>query len=331
MTDLISRELASLPFPQWLSPEVIPGFPIRWYGVMYLAAFLTTFILFRAEAMRSGLTNDPDEIAGFFYYAVLGALLGGRLFYVLVFGETTEYLRRPWLIVWPFEEGRFTGIQGMSYHGGFLGVVLAVVLFARARRVRLFDWSDTLAAAAPLGYTFGRIGNFINGELAGRVTTVSWGVVFPQVPRYSLEEPWVQEVVQESALAVPDGTIMVNLPRHPSQLYEAVLEGVVLWLLLWFVFRPRRPFPGALTALYVTGYALARFLAEYFRETDVSVGYILTFGSREALPQFTTSALHITVGQGISLGMLAAGLALFLVARLVAPPEEVVETFDQTE
>ncbi|MFW5783507.1 MAG: prolipoprotein diacylglyceryl transferase [Spirochaetota bacterium] len=323
--------LGFLEYPSWLSPQIAEGLPIRWYGVMYLLAFATTFLLFRLEARRSGLTHDRDEIATFFYWVILGALLGGRLFYVFAFGDTMHFLRRPWLIVWPFQDGRFTGIQGMSYHGGFLGAVLGVVLFSIVKRVNVLDWGDTLAVATPLGYTFGRVGNFINGELAGRVTTVSWGIVFPRSPRYSIEHGWVPDIVDATGLTIPDGTVMVNLPRHPSQLYEALLEGVVLWLILWFVFRPKRPFPGGMIALYVAGYGLARFLAEYFRATDESVGFVVSGGRQLALPQFTTSVVHLTAGQLISLGMLTFGLVLFLVFRLMAPPDPVVETFDHTE
>lgn len=322
---------AYLEYPSWLSPQIAQELPIRWYGMMYLIAFGVTFLLFRYEARRSGLTQDRDEIATFFYWVILGALLGGRLFYVFVFGDRSLYLQEPWRIVWPFTDGRFTGIQGMSYHGGLLGAIAGAVLFARVHRASLLDWGDTLAVAAPLGYTFGRIGNFINGELTGRVTTVSWGMIFPQVPRYPIDEPWVGDMVEQTGVAVPAGTFMVNLPRHPSQLYEAALEGLVLWLILWFVFRPRRLFPGAHIALYVVGYGLARFLAEYFRATDEVVGYLVALGDRPPLPQFTSSVLHLTEGQLISLAMVGAGLVLFLLLRLIAPQEETVETFDPGE
>lgn len=320
--------LAVLRYPAWLSPQIAPGLPIRWYGVMYLIAFVTAFLLFRHEARRTNLTHDRDEIATFFYWIILGALLGGRLFYVLAFGDTALYLRRPWLIVWPFTNGEFTGIQGMAYHGGFLGVLVAVVLFARTHRVSLLDWGDTLAAAVPLAYTFGRIGNFINGELAGRVTTVSWGMIFPQVPRFSIEEPWVPAVIGATDLAVPANALMVNLPRHPSQLYEAALEGVVVWLLLWFVFRPRRPFPGSIIALYVTGYGLARFLAEYFRVTNAAVGYVTGPAMTAPPVHFTASVVHLTEGQVISLAMFGLGIVLYVVFRLIAPRTQVIETFD---
>lgn len=320
---------AALDYPKWLSPQIAPGIPIRWYGIMYLLAFATTFLLFRYEARRSGLSRDGDLIASFFYWAILGALLGARLFYVLVVDDAAGYIERPWLIVWPFRDGSFVGIQGMSYHGGLLGVIAGISTFSLVRKVDLLAWGDTLAVAAPLGYTFGRIGNFINGELAGRVTTVSWGVVFPQVRRYPLETGWVAEIVEAKAMNPAETILMVNLPRHPSQLYEALLEGVVLWLLLWFAFRPKRPFPGVCMALYVSGYGMARFLAEYFRATDEAVGYAVTLGDRPPLPQFTTSVLHLTPEQLVSLAMVAAGVLLLALFRITRPHEPVVETFGE--
>jgi phosphatidylglycerol---prolipoprotein diacylglyceryl transferase len=322
--------LAAIEYPQWLSPQVAPGIPIRWYGVMYLAAFMTTIGLFRHEARRTALTRDGDQIASFFYWIILGALLGARVFSVFVFGDAAYFLARPWLIFWPFRDGRFVGIQGMSYHGGLLGTTVAIVVFALIHKVNVLDWGDTLAVAAPLGYAFGRIGNFINGELAGRVTTVSWGVVFPQVERFPVSEPWVAEVMRQTGLSPPGAALMVNLPRHPSQLYEAALEGVVLWLILWLVFRPRRPFPGACIALYVSGYGIARFLAEYFRSIHGGAGYAVVLGPEPAPPYFTTSVLNLSSEQIVSAGMIAAGLLLYLVFRLIAPEEPVVETFVAT-
>ncbi len=319
--------LAAFEYPQWLSPQVAPGIPIRWYGVMYLAAFMTTIGLFRHEARRTTLTRDGDQIASFFYWIILGALLGARVFYVFVYGDAAYFLEHPWLIFWPFRDGRFVGIQGMSYYGGLIGTVSAILVFALIHKVNLLDWGDTLAVAAPLGYTFGRIGNFINGELTGRVTTISWGMIFPQVQRFPVGEPWVTEVMGETGLTSPGAALMVNLPRHPSQLYEALLEGIVLWLILWFVFRPRRPFPGACIALYVSGYGIARFLAEYFRGFHEGVGYAVTLGTEPALPFFTTSVLHLTHGQLVSLGMVGAGVLLYVTFRIFAPEDPVVETF----
>lgn len=320
--------LAWLAFPSWLRPTVAPGLPIRWYGLMYLVAFLITWLLFRIAAREQQLTDDREQISRFFTWIVVGALLGGRLMFAFAFDDAALYLREPWRLVWPFENGRFTGIQGMSFHGGLVGAAAAIAGFCLSQKARFADWADVLAVSTPLGYTFGRIGNFINGELEGRVTTVPWGVVFETVPRYPRGEPWVEQVLEVTGVPVEAGALMVNLPRHPSQLYEALLEGLVLWLLLWFVIRPRRMFPGSATGTYIAGYGLARFMAEYFRATDETVGYLFSPGSTPVLPQITASAFHLTAGQIISLAMVASGVITFFVFRRIAPDEPTVETFD---
>lgn len=321
---------AYLDFPSWISPTVLPGFPVRWYGIMYLLAFAVTFVLFRHELARKGLSSDRDQAADFFFWAVFGLLIGGRLFYVFVYDDAVTYLRRPWTIVWPFEDGRFTGIRGMSYHGGFIGATLAAIIYARVRKLDLLEWADTMAVSAPLGYTLGRLGNFINGELVGRVTTVEWGMLFPNARRYPAGEAWVMRVAEAAGIPLYDPAQMVNLPRHPSQLYEAFLEGVVLWLLLWFVFRKNRPFRGALMALYITGYGVARLMAGYFRETDESVGFVISPGSSAGNPALVSGALHLTEGQVFSLVMVALGAILLALFRLLHRPPPVVETFEDS-
>ena len=315
-------------FPQWLSPTLIPGLPLRWYGIMYLLAFGVTFVLFRHELRRRVATVDTDQVADFFFWTILGLLVGARLFYVVAFDESGELLRQPWLIVWPFRDGRFTGIQGMSYHGGLIGVAVAVVAYARVKRLDLLEWGDTLAVSVPLGYTFGRVGNFINGELSGRVSEAPWAVLFPAARRYPASDRWVAETAERVGVLIQDPSQLVNLPRHPSQLYEAALEGIVLWLVLWFVFRRRRPFKGALMALYITGYGAARFMAGYFRQTDEARGFVITLSDPEAVPALVAGAGNLTEGQLISLLMIAAGLAALIVFRVLHRAPPAVHTFD---
>ncbi|MEE8441597.1 MAG: prolipoprotein diacylglyceryl transferase [Spirochaetia bacterium] len=315
-------------FPSWISPTVIPGLPVRWYGMMYLAAFGITFVLFHHEMRRGERITDRDQIADFFFWTILGLLLGGRLLYVLASDSSREYLSRPWMIVWPFKDGRFTGIQGMAYYGGLAGAVVAAVTYARVRKLDILEWGDALAVSAPLGYTFGRLGNFINGELNGRVTGVPWGVLFPTARRYPAVEEWVPGFAQAAGIPIYDPAQLVNLPRHPSQLYEALLEGVVLWLILWFVFRKRRPFKGALMALYIIGYGVARFMAGYFRETSEAKGFVISLGDWSTTPALVSHGLELTEGQVISLGMIAAGIAILVAFRLLHKPPPTVETFD---
>jgi phosphatidylglycerol:prolipoprotein diacylglycerol transferase len=197
-------------------------------------------------------------------------ILGGRLGYVL-FYNLGYYLQHPLEAILPFEFAggiRYVGISGMSYHGGVLAVLAASILFCRRRKILFWQFADLICPAIPLGYTFGRIGNFINGELYGRTTDAPWGMVFPLDPQ--------------------------RLLRHPSQLYEAFFEGIVLFALLW-LFRRRRPFDGALFALYLIGYGAVRFVIEFFREPDAQLGFVMG---------------PLSMGQLLCLVMIAAGAGI---------------------
>ncbi len=165
---------------------------------------------------------------------MIGVIIGGRFGYAL-FYNFGYYFQHPLEIILPFDFShgiRFVGLSGMSYHGGLIGVVLASILFCRKYKIKFWHFGDMLCPAVPLGYTFGRIGNFINGELYGRVTDVPWGMYFPLDPSQSL--------------------------RHPSQLYEALFEGIVLFILLWLI-RKKKMFDGFLIGIYICGYGFVRF------------------------------------------------------------------------
>jgi phosphatidylglycerol---prolipoprotein diacylglyceryl transferase len=236
---------------------------VRWYGIMYLVGFAIAFWLGRQRIKRaqSGavtLTLLDDLL----FFGVLGVVLGGRLGYVLFYKPSYYLLQNPLEIpaVWH---------GGMSFHGGFLGVLLAVWWVARKHRLRWLEVTDFLAPLAPLAFAAGRLGNFINGELPGRVTTVPWGMLFPG--------------------AGP-------LPRHPSQLYQFALEGVLLFVILWIYSAKPRPV-GAVSAVFLIGYGSLRFAVEFFREPDDFLGLL---------------ALNLSMGQWLSAPMIAAGIALFV-------------------
>jgi len=234
--------------------------PVRWYGLMYLVGFAQFVILGKLRARQNLLTGwHPRDVDDMLWYGIFGVILGGRLGYVL-FYKPLYYLAHPLEIVQVWA-------GGMSFHGGFLGVLIALWFFARRRGKRWLAVTDFIAPLMPLGLAAGRFGNFINGELWGRVTTVPWGMVFP---RAGAE------------------------PRHPSQLYEFLLEGVVLFLILWTYTRRRRPL-GAASGLFLTGDGCARFIVEFAREPDAFLGYL---------------ALGFTMGQWLSLPMILAGLAM---------------------
>jgi phosphatidylglycerol:prolipoprotein diacylglycerol transferase len=237
-------------------------FAIRWYGLMYLLAFVLVVVLGRKRARQNLLTGwHPRDIDDMLFYGVLGVILGGRLGYAL-FYKPIYYLVHPLEILQVWQ-------GGMSFHGGFLGVLIALWFYARKRRRHWLDVTDFVAPLCPLGLAAGRLGNFINGELVGRVTDAPWGMVFPQVD---------------------------NLPRHPSQLYELGLEGILLFVILWSYASRHRPM-GAVSGLFLLGYGTLRFAAEYTREPDNFLGYL---------------AGGLTMGQWLSLPMIAAGLMMMI-------------------
>jgi phosphatidylglycerol:prolipoprotein diacylglycerol transferase len=309
--------LAFIPFPSWLKPEIIPGLPIRWYGLMYLLAFATTYLMVKLQIREKRLEVPSDDVLNLFFWAIIGLLVGARLFSVLIYDPGGYYLRHPLQILLPvsFSGGRlrFTGLQGMSYHGGLLGAVTAAVVYLRRKRLDVLDWGDMMVTGASLGYTFGRLGNFINGELYGRITRVGWGMVFPLAERFPAQEAWVREFSADIGLQIA-GAESVNLPRHPSQLYEAFFEGLVLWLILWFVLRRRRAFKGQLLASYVIGYGLVRFFIEYLRQPDVELGFPIQLVALEN-PQIQFSFFNFTAGQILNFLMIAGGVLCLLLFR----------------
>jgi len=301
---------------------------VEWYSLMYLLAFLVAYWLLRYRLKKDKRQiNIPnltlEKIETLFFYGIIGAIIGGRLGYVF-FYEPGYFLANPWQIISPFDaQGNFAGIYGMSYHGGLIGIFLAAIIFVKYKinphtktakpphpqsyisvkssqaqcahancrcrgknklqseqvfgiknnnfgvGVNFWQLADFAVPSVPAGYFFGRISNFLNGELYGRLTDKPWGMHFI------------------------DGTL--NMPlRHPSQLYEAFFEGLVLFAILWTI-RNNKKFEGQLLPLYIIGYSLFRFLIEFFREPDEQVGFF--FG-------------WLTIGQILSLLMVIIALII---------------------
>jgi phosphatidylglycerol---prolipoprotein diacylglyceryl transferase len=237
---------------------------VRWYGLMYLLGFGLAWWLGLRRIDRGEAPVDRRQFDDLIFYAVLGVILGGRLGYVL-FYKPGYYASHPLEIpaIWQ---------GGMSFHGGLLGVMLAMALAARRHRLAYLRLMDFVAPLVPLGIAAGRMGNFINGELWGRPTDLPWGMLFQG--------------------AGP-------LPRHPSQLYEFALEGLVLFALLWWFSSKPRP-RGQVSALFLVGYGCLRFLAEFAREPDAFLGFL---------------ALGLTMGQWLCVPMIVGGLWLFAWSR----------------
>ncbi|HSV56162.1 MAG TPA: prolipoprotein diacylglyceryl transferase, partial [Magnetospirillaceae bacterium] len=192
-------------------------------------------------------------------------------------------------------------------------------IFARMRKLDYLEWTDRIAVAVPLGYTFGRLGNFINGELWGRITAGPLGMVFPHAERFPASEPWVREMALEIGLALD--AAWINLPRHPTQLYQAFFEGVFLWLIMWFLVRPRRPFKGFAGGCFLIGYGTFRFAVEYLREPDAGIGFVVRLGDPEAPTYAFTTLLNLTTGQVLSLLMIVGGALVIAYRKTVAARE----------
>ena len=225
----------------------------RWYGLMYVLAFIATYFIIRSEVKRKLLALTSDNVADLVFYGAMGVVLGGRIGYIL-FYNLGFYLANP-LKLFAVWEG------GMSFHGGFLGVTLAFLLYARRKKVPFLALIDMAALCAPVGLGLGRIGNFINGELYGRATDAPWGIIFPG----------------------SDG-----VPRHPSQLYEAFLEGFVLYFIVRFVSK-NTTVNGVTTCAAIAGYGLFRFIVEFYRQPDAQIGLffgLFSMGQLLSLPMF---------------------------------------------
>jgi phosphatidylglycerol:prolipoprotein diacylglycerol transferase len=315
--------LLAIPFPSWLKPEVIPGLPIRWYGVMYIAAFATAYFLYRRQVRERRFPMSDDELSGMFFYCILCLLLGARIFSTLVYEAEDYYRRQPWLIFWPFRDGRFTGFMGMSYHGGAIGGTFGIISYALYKRFDPREIGDMYAGSIPLGYAFGRLGNFINGELYGRASAGPLGMIFPQATRYSAQESWVQEIAEKAGIPL-DGE-MINLPRHPSQLYEALLEGVLAWAITWAV-RNKKPYKGFLFGIYFVIYGIMRVFVEYFREPDAHLGYRFELVKSVLPPAASHPLFSFSTGQLLSfLEIFLALVWLIIAARL--PDREPIRVY----
>ena len=311
--------LLSIPYPSWLSPEIIPGLPFRWYGLMYIFAFGVAFLLYRRQVKERNFPMNEEELSGLFFWGILALLVGARVFSALVYETTDIYRRAPWLIFSPFRDGVFTGFQGMSYHGGVIGGIIAILIYSKVRKFDYRETGDMFAASIPLGFTFGRLGNFLNGELYGRITASPLGMVFPDgaifpTDRYFDAIREGAEMLGIAAIVGPGGSL--NFPRHPSQLYQMFFEGIVLWAIIWF-FRNRKPFKGFLITLYLSGYGLFRFFIEYFRQADAGLGHRIQFVTPTLPPALEHPLLNFSTGQILSFFMILAGLLwAFIASRM---------------
>lgn len=236
------------------------SWPVYWYGLMYLIGFFGGWAMLALRLKRKHWSAfSQDQLSDIVFYSALGAIIGGRVGYML-FYDWRALISNPLLLFQPWK-------GGMSFHGGLLGVLVALFIYTKKIKRSFLALTDLIAPAVPIGLGAGRIGNFINAELWGRVTTASWGMVFPNAG---------------------------SLPRHPSQLYEFALEGVLMFIILWIYSSKPRPM-GAISGLFAICYGVFRFIIEFYREPDAEIGY-LAFG--------------LTEGQLLSLPLIIVGIYL---------------------
>lgn len=277
--------------PSYINPVAftVGSFSIRWYALSYLVGFGVAYWLliwrvkrgeYGNQNLKSQITSKirdtkyeiQNTISDFLLIAFFSSLIGGRIGYVL-FYDLPYFLTHPLTVISPYDSGsgKFVGIYGMSYHGALLGIIIGSWIFLRFKKIDFLQWADFVAPAAALGYFFGRVGNFLNGELYGRVTNSPLGMYFAED----------------------------NLLRHPSQLYEAILEGLVLFAILWKM-RKMRLQPGTLFVTYMVGYGLFRILIEQFRQPDPQVGFLLNY---------------LTLGQFLSSFMVVGGMIILIILK----------------
>ncbi len=243
------------------------GLNIHWYGIMYILALISALYAAKWFVKRDKLPITSEQLDSFFIWVEIGVILGARIGYVLFYDPNAlYYVTHPWEIFNPFHNGEFVGIRGMSYHGALIGFLISSTLFARRHKLSFWLFMDLVGLSVPLGYIFGRIGNFLNQELVGRATDMPWGIY------------------------------VAGILRHPSQLYEAVLEGVIVFAFL-FWYRTKAKFVGEIALLYAILYGVARFSAEFFRMPDSQLGFICCG--------------WVTMGQAMSLAMITICLAIY--------------------
>ncbi len=248
------------------------SFPVHWYGIMYVLALLVALYMAKWIVKKDNIDITKEQLDNYFIYVEIGVILSARIGYILIYDPSRDYyFHQPWQIFNPFYDGKFVGISGMSYHGAIFGFLLASWIYSKRTQISFAKLMDIVALGVPLGYTFGRIGNFLNQRLIGRITDDSWGIYVHGVLRY------------------------------PSQLYEAFLEGIVVFIII-YLYRRYKTFDGELILVYGFSYGILRSIAGMYRAPDVQIGYIccniITLGQ---ILSFSMAIFSLMIWVGIKL------------------------------
>lgn len=245
--------------------------PVHWYGLMYVLALLSALVIAKWIVQKDNIAITKEQLDDYFIYAEIGVILGARLGYILFYDtHTAYYLSHPWQIFNPFLDGQFVGIRGMSFHGAIIGFLISSYMYHRRHNVSFGLLMDLVAVSVPLGYVFGRIGNFLNQELVGRATDVPWGI-------------YVYDTL-----------------RHPSQLYEAFVEGIVVFVII-YAYRRHKAYEGELILLYGFLYGVGRGLVEFYRAPDPQIGYL--------------AGEWLTLGMSLSFAMAGVSAILWIILK----------------
>ena len=269
-----------------LSPtilDIVGPLAIRWYSLMYIVGFGFCLLFLYISRKKNKLLLKPEEVSDIAFTIFLGLLIGARLGFMLFYdfsgmaADLTQIFR-----VW---EG------GMSFHGGMIGMIIALLIYSLTKKRNFVELLDVFVVPIPVALACGRWGNFINQELWGKPTSMPWGMIFPKIPpsKYvSTADPVAQQIMQKAGIVADPSQQMINLPRHPTQLYEMCLEGIVLFLILYILYRKKNLPRGILISTFMLGYGLSRFFVEFWREPDQQLGYLfggwLTMGIVLSLP-----------------------------------------------
>ncbi len=331
--------LLYIDYPSWLKPEIFsflnigpsnPLYNLKWYSFMYIVALFLSYVQANVMIKLENYKMTKKSIEEIYFWAIVGMILGARIFFCIIY-DFGYYIHHPLEILIPIRDGVFIGFQGLSYHGGAIGIFLGILISSRSLKINFRDLCDVIFPSIPLGYTFGRIGNFINGELYGRVTASPIAVLFPNAEKLPLTLPDVTNVISKLGWNVDvaantvtnsagevinnvlgkialNGNIVtaINLPRHPSQLYEALFEGIFIFLLMWFVLRKFKPFKGVRAPIYLASYGVVRFILEFFRQPDMQFADV-------SANKFTGYIVgHISMGQILCLIMILVAVISYI-------------------
>ncbi len=287
---------------------------------MYLFAFGTCYY-FIYHHLKKEKAPFLDKIPNLFFWAIIGLLIGARLFSEVIYSQNIGILLQPWKMFWPFDSNmNFVGIQGMSYHGGLVGGAVAIVTYCLVTRIPIGNIGDKIAIGTSLGYGFGRLGNFINGELFGRITTSPFGMIFPLAEHLPYADSRVKSVADTLNIS-PNTLGLVNLPRHPSQLYELFAESTLTFIILYIIYKIIRKTSyyatGMFMSLYVIFYSIGRFIVEYFRQPDSGLDFVIKFSDISNPRWLYVSPLNFTTGQVLSAVMITLSIITLILTYII--------------